>query len=70
MKIWLGEHLLHLGWALFGQESDCQYNCFNWLACRIGEGQWTDDGEPANWRTYFKYHAGHWLVITASRLMA
>lgn len=65
-----GEYLLHLGWAFFGQESDCQYNRFNWLARKIGEGQWTDDLEPANIRTMIKYRIGHALVIISHRFLA
>lgn len=68
MREWLREHLLHLGWALFGQESDCEYSRFNWLARWIGEGQWTEDLEPANLRTAIKFHVGHALVTASNYL--
>lgn len=68
MREWLGEHLLHIGWGLFGQQSDCPSNRFNWLARLIGEGQWTDDGEPANIRTAVKFHVGHALVMMSNQL--
>lgn len=68
MREWFREQLLHLGWAFFGQESDCECNRFNWLARKIGEGQWTDDLEPANLRTAVKFHIGHALVKASSRL--
>ena len=68
MREWLREQLLHLGWAFFGQESDCAYANFNWLARKIGEGQWTDDLEPANLRTAIKFQIGHCLVILSNRL--
>lgn len=63
MREWIAEQFLHIGWALFGQESECDWNYFNWLARWIGEGQWTDDHEPANWRTKIKFEVGHALVM-------
>lgn len=68
MREWFREQLLHLGWAFFGQESDCAYNHFNWLARKIGEGQWTDDLEPANMWTAVKFHIGHTLVTVSNYL--
>lgn len=68
-RIWLAEHFLHLGWALFGQECDCGANRFNWLARMIGEGQWDDEGEPANHRTWIKHWCGAGLVGLHGSLM-
>ena len=68
-RIWLAEHLLHMGWALFGQECNCGYNRFNWLARTIGHGTWTDDGEPATMWTKIKFEIGHALVSAHNRLM-
>lgn len=69
MREWIAEQFLHLGWALFGQESECEWNYFNWLARVIGEGQWNDDGEPANWRTKIKFEVGHQLVLMHGRIL-
>lgn len=69
MRIWFAEHLLHFGWAIFGQECDCGHNRFNWLARWIGEGNWTDEGEPADRWTKIKFEIGHWFVMAHARLM-
>lgn len=68
MREWFREHLLHLGWALFGQECDCEHANFNWLARRLGEGQWTENLEPANLRTAVKFYVGHALVTVSNCL--
>lgn len=68
MREWLREQLLHFGWAFFGQECDCPYGRFNWLARKIGEGQWTAELEPANWRTAIKFQIGQALVSISNRL--
>lgn len=68
MRIWLAEHLLHFGWAVFGQQCDCGNNRFNWLASRVGEGNWTDDGEPADTWTRIKFEIGHAFVMAHGRL--
>lgn len=68
-RIWLAEHLLHIGWAIFGQECDCGYNRFNWAARIMGEGQWTDDLEPANRWTAIKHRVGELFVSAHGRLM-
>lgn len=69
MRAWIAEHLLHIGWALFGQECDCGHNRFNHLARWIGEGKWTDDLEPADLRTKIKWHIGNALVGVHNRMM-
>lgn len=69
MRIWLADQFLHLGWAFFGQECFCEHNNFNWLARLIGEGQWTDDGDPANWFTKIKFEVGDYLVNVHNYLM-
>lgn len=68
-KVWLAEELLHFGWALFGQECDCGFNRFNWLARLIGEGRWDDEGEPADLRTDIKFRVGCAFVAAHARLM-
>jgi hypothetical protein len=35
-RIWLAEHLLHFGWAVFGQECDCGYNRFTLIGMMKG----------------------------------
>ena len=69
MREWIAEQFLHLGWALFGQESECNYNYFNWLARVIGEGQWDNEGEPANLWTRIKHEIGHKLVLVHGRML-
>lgn len=69
LRIWLAEHLLHFGWALFGQECDCGHNRFNWLARLIGEGEWDDDGDAVNLKTKIKFHVGHAFVLAHGQLM-
>lgn len=68
-RVWLAEHLLHFGWALFGQECGCGSNRFNWLARLVGEGQWDAEGEPANLRTRIKFNVGHAFVLMHGRLL-
>lgn len=69
LAVWLAEHMLHFGWALFGQECGCGANRFNWLARIIGEGNWTDDLEPKDSWTKIKFHTGHSLVTAHNYLM-
>lgn len=69
MRIWLAEHLLHFGWALFGQECECGHNRFNWLARRMSEGNWTEDLEPADRWTRIKFEVGDFFVRAHGRLM-
>lgn len=68
-RIWLAEHLLHIGWAIMGQECHCGDNRFNWLARLQDEGQWTDDGEPANLWTSATLCVGEAFVNAYCRLM-
>lgn len=68
-RVWFAEHLLHFGWACFGQECDCGADRFNWLASRIGEGKWSDDGEPENLWTRIKFNVGHTFVMAHGLLM-
>ncbi len=69
IRIWFAEHLLHFGWAWFGQECGCGHNRFNWLARRIGEGKWDDEGEPANLWTKVKFEVGSFFVQAHGSLM-
>lgn len=69
--VWLADHLLHFGWAMFGQECECGDNRFNWLARRVHTGNWTNEGEPADLWTNIKWHIGNafvsahgWLLTT------
>lgn len=68
-RTWLAEHLLHIGWAIFGQECECGANRFNWAAKLIGEGDWTDDGEPSTVRTRVKFWLGSQFIDAYSWLM-
>jgi len=68
-RIWLAEHLLHIGWAIHGQECDCSYNRFNWMARLSGEGNWTDAMEPADRWTSLKFRVGEAFVRAHERLM-
>ena len=67
-RIWLAEHLLHIGWAMMGQECACGYNRFNWLARLMGEGQWIDGREPATRWTAIKCWVGERLIDAHGRL--
>lgn len=69
MREWIAEQFLHLGWACFGQESECKWNYFNWLARLIGKGQWDDEGEPANLWTAIKFKIGHSLVLVHGSML-
>lgn len=68
-KIWLAEHLLHIGWAVLGQECDCGCNRFNWFARLVGGGQWSEDAEPLNLRTRIKCGIGEALILAHNNLM-
>lgn len=70
MRIWIAEMMLHFGWALFGQECNCGGNYFNCLARWMGEGNWTDDLEPADLWTSLKYHVGYAFVRAHARLIS
>ena len=69
MRDWLSNHLLHIGWAIFGQECECGHNRFNWLARLIGHGNWTDNLEPADRWTAIKHRAGDALLTAHAKLM-
>ena len=68
-RIWFAEHLLHFGWALFGQECDCGANRFNWLARHVDEGTWDDEGEPVTLWTKIKFNIGHAFVSAHGRII-
>ena len=46
----IGNTLLHLGWALFGQECECETTTFNWLAKMMPPDPLTDEEIEASWR--------------------
>lgn len=68
-RIWLAEHLLHLGWAFHGQKCECGFDKFNWLASVIGEGKWDANDEPADVWTRINFNICHALVSAHNSLM-
>lgn len=61
----IGNGLLHLGWAFFCQQCDCGARpSFNWLAKRMPSMDYLTDEEMDH---YWQYIAGDYLVDLAQR---
>jgi len=64
MREYIGNSLLHIGWAIFGQPCDCGYGIrLNALARKIGS--WEYDEE--SWRDRALFNVGCFILFLAAR---